>query len=405
MADDHEGTMSATADARAEAARLRGLRSALTTSDASGLDDDRARATPQPSPWTIVPASADWITESLPPREHLLVDERTGRGAVDRTGVWLFAGAGGAGKSYATIGLAMAVARGGAWLSTFRAARGRALLLAAEDGTDDIRRRAHAIASAEDDYPLDAIERMHVLSLGDRVTSLVAQRGDVYAASADTESLCAELAARDPYDLVVVDPYGRIAGVSVDADNAAAAATIGALAMLAAAARGLVLGVTHTSGRARLAARNGAPEGATGVRGATGQVDYARGVLRLERDEASDLLTLSLAKANHVAPWAPVMLRRGERGELIALDADELATVEAERAPRTAADREADKEHKRRERDRLDDVAARQALGEHPGLPVRDLTAIVRKARACGGDRAHAAITRVRLAAAGGPDE
>lgn len=361
---------------------------------------------PQP-PWniTITPATREWITEALPPREHLLVDERTGRGAMDRHGVWLMAGAGGSGKSYALISLAMTIARGGLWLGAFRAARpGNSLILAAEDSLDDIRRRVHAIASAERDYPSDAIARVHTLELGDRVTSLVAQNKDVFSASPDTLALCAFLAARPAYDAVFVDPYGRIAGVSVDADNAAAAATISALAMIASAARGLVLGVTHTSNRARLAARGGTPEGATGVRGATGQVDYARGVLRLEPDGA-DLVSLSLAKANHVAPWAPLALRRGDRGVLCPLTDDERAKVDADRLPRTKAEKTAAKERDTRDRDRQDDVAARQAVGEHPKAGVGELCAIVRGTRGCGQGRAFAAVSRVRLAAGKVGDE
>ena len=69
------------------------------------------------------------------------------------------------------------------------------------------------------------MRRLDILPLHDRVVSLVTEAvGGAFAASDDTVSLCAELAGRAPYDLVIVAPYGRIAGVSVDADNAAAAA-------------------------------------------------------------------------------------------------------------------------------------------------------------------------------------
>lgn len=372
-----------------------GLPEHLTVVDGA----EAPRVAPEPK-WPIVSATPEWVTEPLPPREHLLVDERTGRGAMDRHGVWLFAAPGGTGKSYTTIAQAMAVARGGLWLSTFRARLGRALIIGAEDNLDDYRRRVHVLAAAEDDYPTDAIERVHFLSLHERLVSLVATRGEVYATSPDTLSLCSQLEKLDPYDLVVVDPYGRIAGVSVDSDNAAAAATISAMAQIALAARGVVLGVTHTSSRARLAARAGSPEGATGVRGASGQVDYARGVIQLERDDQAKLLTLTLTKANHVAPWEPVVLRRGDRGELLAVSADELAEASEQRAPRTRAEKSAARERETRERDRLDDVAARQSVGERPGASVRELVAMVRGKRACGQERAHAAVSRVRLALA-----
>ncbi|HEY1555820.1 MAG TPA: AAA family ATPase [Kofleriaceae bacterium] len=348
---------------------------------------------PKPK-WSIEPASSEWATEQLPPREHLLVDERTGRGAMDKFGAWVFAGPGGAGKSFATIGLALAVASGRRWLGTFKtSAPGRSLIVAAEDYTEDIRRRAHAIAAA-DLIPAAAMERLHILSIHDRVTSLVGKIGDAYAPGDDTVSLCAELAKLKPYDLVVVDPYGRIAGVSVDADNAAAAATIGALNMIATAARGLVLGVTHTSLRARIAAKNGAPEGATGIRGATGQSDYARGVIRLEKDDSATWL--SLAKANHVAQWEPIGLRRGDHGELVPLDATALAVIAVSKSSDTKT---AKRESAVAERNELDDAAAQRAIAENPCATVRDLIAVVCKARSCGTDRAHSAVTRARLAA------
>lgn len=369
--------------------RLARIRAAADAEPASAATAAPALATPR---WRIVTATPNWITEPLPPREHLLIDTRTGRGAMDKTGVWLFGGAGGAGKSFATIDLGLANASGGTWLGTLKVATpGRTLIVAAEDSCEDIQRRFHAIAKAQS-TPDSVAERFSVLPLHDRVTSLVAKVGDVYAPSDDTKSLCDELAKLDPYALTVVDPYGRIAGVSVDADNAAAAATISALAMISTASRGLVLGVTHTSLRARIAARNGAPEGSTGIRGATGQTDYARGVIRLEKD--NDVIWLSLAKANHVAQWEPIGLRRGEHGELVPLDAFELAEISAARSPDTKrAKREADIA----ERDRLDDIAAGKAIAENPDASLRTLRAIVCKNRKCGKDRADNAIARCRV--------
>lgn len=342
--------------------------------------------------WHIESATAEWLTRPLPPREHLLVDTRTGRGAMDKTGVWIFGGAGGGGKSYATIALGLAVVNGGTWLRTFKTTGpGRSLLISAEDSTDDNRRRAYSIARNEELDP-DAMARFDFLSLHDRVTSLVTKVGDAYGPSDDTKSLCDVLASRDPYGLTIVDPYGRIAGVSVDADNAAAAATISALAMIGSATRGIVLGITHTSLRARIAAQNGAAEGATGIRGATGQTDFARGVIRLESDK--DAIWLSLAKANHIAQWERVALKRGDFGELLPLGIVELGMIAESNSKET---KDAKKEAARRERDRLDDEAAHEALAANPSATVRHLVAVVQKVRACGTDRAHAAVTRAGM--------
>ncbi len=354
-------------------------------------DTDRDVSERLATRFQIVHATADWVTHKLPPREHLLVDARTGRGALDKTGVWIAAGAGGAGKSFALIGLGLAVVNGSTWVGTFKTnGHGRVLILAAEDSVEDIQRRVHAIAAADNLRP-GAMERFDVLPLSNQVTSLVAVDGNSFAPSEDTKALCSQLAADKPYDLVIVDPYGRIAGVSVDADNAAAAATISALAMISAAARGLVLGVTHTSMRARIAARNGAAEGSTGVRGATGQTDYARGVIMLEKDD--DAIWLSLAKANHVAKWDPVALQRGEHGELLAMDAMDLAKIKAAKSSDSKSAKRAADASKRCDDD---DEAARKAMADNPGASVRTLRALVCKARGCGKDRADDAISRCR---------
>ena len=50
----------------------------------------------RPLKWGIESATAEWVTKKLPPREHLLFDMRTLSGAMDKHGVWIFAGAGGA---------------------------------------------------------------------------------------------------------------------------------------------------------------------------------------------------------------------------------------------------------------------------------------------------------------------
>ena len=113
-----------------DAARSAGFPPGYTVND---VDEKPAKADKK---WKIQTATSDWVTKQLPPREHLLFDLRTTRGALDKTGVWIFGGAGGAGKSYLTIGLALAVINGTPWVGTFKPAKvGRVLIIAAEDST------------------------------------------------------------------------------------------------------------------------------------------------------------------------------------------------------------------------------------------------------------------------------
>jgi hypothetical protein len=60
------------------------------------------------------------------------------------------------------------------------------------------------------------------------------------------------------------------------------------------------------------------------------------------------------------------------------------------------ADRDAAKEAAKRQRDDEDDAAARKIVAANPEATMRELVALLRKERACGGDRAFAAVSRVR---------
>lgn len=362
-----------------------------------------------------------WLNEPPPPREYLLTDTRTGKGALDAHGVAVLAAAGGVGKSFATTGLAVDVSAGTTWLGVFDAKPGRVLIVSAEEDHKEIRRRLYYVARAIGVTSL--LERIDVLDLHDQHAPLLDEQGPTRFAVALEEFV----RERGPYALVIIDPLGRVAGVRIDVDNTAAAELIGVLERISSAAGGLVLAVHHTD---KVARRNKISD-ATAVRGATGLGDYARAVLMLSAGPVGEpglsallgeVVTLTRAKGNHIAYWAPVELRRGEFGELLPLDGldrervnaarqdntpakkqrdreAERALKLAERARRAAelrAECEAQKVAERRQRDEEDDASARQFATEHPDATVRDLMALVMKARSCGSDRAHAAVSRVR---------
>lgn len=342
-----------------------------------------------------------WARVAPPPRDYLLSDTRTGRGAMPARGAALLVAAGGAGKSWASIGLAVAIATGSAWAGVMRPMRpGRALIVTAEDPADELRRRIYAQCRAAgiDALPAGAIE---IVDVHDVHAPLLTSAGEP---SDDARALIELCAGRGPYDLVVVDPIARVAGVSIDADNAMACALVTAMESIATAARGLVLGVHHTSQGAR---RAGIVD-ATAARGATGLTDSVRMVMVLATetvdhddpaiaDRLGEIVTIHAAKANHVRRWDPIRLRRATDGVLVPLDAIDGAIVDDARAASSPA--------VRRRVDRAADRAAQAAEAEaavvdvvrgSPGVVTRDLRSRVMERLHVGAATATEAIDRAR---------
>lgn len=404
--------------------------------------DLKARAKPVAEPPApklaarLVTVEGEWITEALPPREHLLTDNRTGKGAIDKAGAWLFAAAGGAGKSYGTIDLGLAVAAGGTWLGTFQTSGrpGRVLLVVVEDTAEDVRRRMKRIADAMGYRAADIAGRVQMLPLKGTFTSLVRQdrnlgtyvMGDGLADL--REFLAAQRAEHGAYDLVVIDPIARVAGLSLDKDSEAASKFIDALDVLSEAAGGLVLGVSHTNKTSRKEGSLGKPAEATDVRGSTALTDGVRGVISLEplvdaNRKRTGRVVLSLTKGNHIRRWDDVILERDENGVLVPLDEVDRAIFEAERKGQTSEERRAAREAERKARldaqatadldraaiaraaTRARKEAEAQAQVEADAATVRRLMADgragklrdrVKVALACGSPRADRAIARVQ---------
>ncbi len=355
-----------------------------------------------------VDVTDDWLKDALPPREHLLWDSRTGKGAVDRAGTWLFAAAGGSGKSYAALDLSLAVTTGGSWYGLDTTGRpGRVLLIVAEDDADDLRRRLRWIADVR--YPGARVAGgITILPLRGKSISFVQQQDRFTGAFVQGDGLHEVIAYVDesrkatgsPFDLVIVDPVSRFAGVSLDKDSSAATAFINACDALAKAAGGLVLGITHTNKASRSADRVAAE--AADVRGSSAQTDGARGVIQMAPEydkktrQSTGNVVLSCGKANHLPKWDDVVLRRRDNGVLEPLDAIDHAEWTAarraedpeEKRARQEAEREARKDRaaasdiERATRKRAA-TAARKAAEQAAALQtVRQICAAVSGARA-----------------------
>ena len=370
----------------------------------------------------LVPVPSGWITERPPPREYLARDVRTGHGALEGRGVYLLVAAGGAGKSYATVALALAVGTQTPWLGTLKPERaGRVLIVSAEEPADELRRRLYYVAASAGvaSLPEAAID---IVDVHDMHMPLLDAKGNTTGHAAELVTLVRD---RGPYDLVIADPLARLAGAPIDVDNVAAAALISTLEGVSSAARGLVLAVHHTDKGAR---RAGIVD-ATAVRGATGLGDSARMVMVLSVEQLKavsvdigrpdvdldEIVTIRPVKMNHVRAWAQIELRRGQHGELLPLTEDERVFADmtrnnkttpgsAKRATREAERLAEDERNAARLRARAAaasnrsaelDATVREIVGECPGIGTTNLRTAVRAKASCGADLADVAVARL----------
>jgi 5S rRNA maturation endonuclease (ribonuclease M5) len=342
---------------------------------------------------SVTPA---WLTEQPPPREYLMRDTRTGRGAIPARGFGLLGAMGGGGKSFAGIQAAIALATATPWFGVFRPDRAaKSLIVSIEDPADEIRRRVYDVACHHGiaDIPEGAIDIVDVHDVHVPLLTPDAQPTDL------VRDLIAFIKGRGPYGLVYLDPIARIAGANIDADNTAATALVSVCEQISTAAGGFVLGAHHTS----QAARQGDRRDATALRGATALGDGARLVLLLtvaeieledERlsEHLGEIVTITRAKANHVRRWEPIQLRRSEHGVLVPLDSFDEKVVQS---TRRASSPEGRKETKRAEREaeiaRLVDTAVAAVRGSD-GINTRELRSAVMGRCAVGVDKAKMAI-------------
>lgn len=362
--------------------------------EAPANDGPVSAAVPQDA-WTsrLVSVDSTWLTNAPPPREYLLTDSRTGRGAMPARGAGLLVAAGGAGKSYTSIALVTSVVTGEPWMGVMLPTRiGRSLIVSAEEPKDEIRTRVYHDARARGirSIPDGAIDVIDIHDMHMPLLTSDAQPTEHAHALVDL------VRRRGPYALTIVDPLARISGASIDGDNVAACALVGVLEQISSAAQGLVLGVHHTSQTAR---RAGITD-ATAVRGATGLSDSARIVLVLSVEtidhgdpdldaRLGEIVTIARAKANHVGRWEPIRSRRGEHGVLVPLDGHDETILASQRSN---ADRSGTRQTVRDDRARaratsLQD-AVLDAVRTSPGITATAISAAVRLRLGAADDRA-----------------
>src|SRR5690606_628555 len=180
--------------------------------------------------WVCLADVPEVLLEEPPPQVWLLSrwQDQRDHGVLPRGRTGLLTATGGVGKTYALIQLALAVASGGFWLDTFRAAEpGHVLLALAEEDLDEVRRRIWRAANAAELSTSERraiADRLHILPLAGVSAALTSSPAPgVITATAVAEELRRLLEARGvDWSLVILDPLSRWAGGGVEADNEAA---------------------------------------------------------------------------------------------------------------------------------------------------------------------------------------
>jgi regulatory protein RepA len=437
-AADEAGRMNGAHELCALGSGLDGHAASNENRDGRGAGDAEV-STPSPiGAWAqlVTPAPEEWFTTSPPRRRWLLRDPRAGDAGVLTLGkVGQFVAEGGAGKTMALTQLALAVATGTRWLGTFDVAPegvGRVLLALGEEDVEEARRRLFNAARA---MMIKAPPAGSIVTLPLAGVSCPMIERDADGNPMDAPFLVwlrAQLGGSADWRLIVVDPLSRFAGLDAETDNACATRFVQALESLVPASGGAaVLSSHHTNKLSR------GPTGklqTSSARGSTALTDGPRmvwtlGYENVEHEDPdvaarlNEIVELAHTKANYSQKAEPLKLRRSpdHGGALVPLDAMDLAFVaEASASPRRRrrAGQEAERDQVRDARERKeaerrgaraavreaatrrrntdDDETARTIMAAHPEAKVKDLVALVKAACACGSDRAHAAIVRVR---------
>lgn len=302
----------------------------------SGPESDAAEKQGQPlgvAPFDLEAARVDSMLDNPAPKREWLVPDFLPLGVVG-----LLAAAGGTGKSFATLQLAVSTATGWPFFGMAMERTGSVLIVSAEDDRDEIHRRLHAVVdhySAIEDlagdwsqYDQAIRDRLRVVDrvgMDNRLTMSI-KRETIRTGFAKCVIETAKL--MDGPALIVLDPLSRFDGGEPN-DNSDGTRLIEAAESIRIATGATVLLPHHVS----KASLRDDSSGQDAIRGASGLVDGARWAalmqslpekeakgLGISEDEAGHYLRMRLVKANYVKPTKPLMLRRQDGGALEAVN-------------------------------------------------------------------------------------
>ncbi|WP_019570283.1 AAA family ATPase [Thioalkalivibrio sp. ALE11] len=281
-----------------------------------------------PSPFDLSTASVQDLLHSTPPARQWLV-----RDVLPHNVVGLLGAAGGTGKSFAKLQLAVSLATGTPWLGMELGMDGATLVLSAEDDRDEIHRRLRAVVDhyVPPGHPgrtegLEAIgRRVFVLDRvgGDnRLTAAIA--GETARTEFADRVIATARAMPEAPAMIVLDPLARFDGGDPNS-NADGTRLIESAEHIRRETGATVLLPHHVS----KAGIRDSEAGQEAIRGASGLVDGARWVglmatLRrddakkygVEPEEARRFVHFAVVKGNYGPPWEGMWLERGDGGVL-----------------------------------------------------------------------------------------
>ncbi|MFW6023692.1 MAG: AAA family ATPase [Myxococcota bacterium] len=286
----------------------------------------------------VLPAAAEWFTNS-PPRRRWLLEQATPpaspseqpqrQGWLPLGKVGMLAAAGGVGKTMALVQLAVSVATGRDWFGLKVANPGRALLALAEEDAEEVRRRLYAAAGTAEldrEERMLAAQRVTVLPLAGVPVAMLERdaRGNPIETGVLEELRAILEDGRGEWRLVVLDPLTRWAGLDAETDNLEATRFVAAVESLVRVPGGPTVILSHHTSKA--SRRDGGRE-ATAARGSSALVDGVRWCATMVPAASAEAPTveLAVAKANYSRPGRPITLVHTDQGTMRALGAREAA--------------------------------------------------------------------------------
>jgi len=295
--------------------------------------DENSEAAPESSspvwPWAgrLIKAhdlgGIDWLDDERPAPTPALLNWHEGGRAhllIPAGRVGLLVAPGGTGKSSLLCQLAITVATGRPWLSTYtlKGKPGRVLLIMGEEDEDEIKRKLYDAARprgrAEQDRESDAVwgeGAPHELTHGERklvygnidclplsgVPTALLQDGAQEPISSPFSDWLKELIekANPSYRLIIMDPLSRMLGAANENDNGLATRFIQELEALTQTPGAPTVLIAHHSNKEGLKnAHSGEATNQGAARGASALVDGARLMINLEPCPPPDELKTTL---------------------------------------------------------------------------------------------------------------
>lgn len=287
-------------------------------------------------------------------------------GLLPRSEVGFLIAAGGVGKSFACIQLAISVATGRDWLDYFLVPKtGRVLLLLGEEKLNQAHRRFHDLATCmrlTDQQVQLAKENIVMMPLAGVIAPLVTQDG-TNTAETDVMAFLRARMAESEWTLVIIDPLSRFAGADTEKDNVQATRFVQVAETLCKVPGApTVLFAHHTNKASR---GNDAPQpSAADARGASGTTDGGRWCANLMRRKGG--ASLSFTKNNYGQDYDETLLLERAFGGYLRVQPDE-ARVRAQELEHEKLSAKA--------RALLDKV--REAIKRHPGITKEKLRPLV----------------------------